>query len=121
LCEFATHAGKIRSIETATNLAMTDLTANDERAPAAIGDRLKLARLALDLSQRELCDRVGIGFSTYNQWEKGRKRPEIDEANKLCDRLGYSLDWIYRGDMSNLRRALAQRIDAFLASRRRKP
>lgn len=75
--------------------------APSERTPQAIGRRLKAAREALDLSQAELCRRTRIKPNTYNQWEKGA-RPQLDEAYKLVDELGYTLDFIYLGDTARL-------------------
>lgn len=70
--------------------------------PAVIGERLVRARLALGLTQSELADAAGIGRNTYNQWERGKGRPGLGEALKLCDKFGLTLDWIYRGDPSGL-------------------
>lgn len=71
-------------------------------AVVAIAARLVQTRLALGLNQRQLCKLSGIATNTYNQWEKAVGRPDIDEAEKLCAKLGYTLDWIYRGDASGL-------------------
>ena len=68
----------------------------------AIAARLIQTRKALGLNQTQLCKLAGIATNTYNQWEKAVGRPDIDEAEKLCAKLGYTLDWIYRGDASGL-------------------
>jgi transcriptional regulator with XRE-family HTH domain len=72
------------------------------RSPEAIADRLRATRRALGLNQRQLCERAGLLPQTYNQWEKAKGRPDLDGALALCDAFNLSLDWIYRGDPSQL-------------------
>ena len=80
------------------------------RTVAAIAARLQATRAALDLNQRKLCELSGIAPNTYNQWEKGRGRPDLDGAIALCDALGLTLDWIYRGDPSGLPQRIALKL-----------
>lgn len=81
-----------------------------ERTISAISRRLVVTREALGLSQAQLCRRTGIATNTYNQWEKGIGRPGLDQANRLCDGLGITLDWIYRADASSLPAKIADAI-----------
>jgi transcriptional regulator with XRE-family HTH domain len=73
-----------------------------ERSVPAIAHRLRITRIAIGINQTELCKRTGISKNTYNQWERGKGRPELDKAFLLCINLGYTLDWIYLGDPSGL-------------------
>jgi transcriptional regulator with XRE-family HTH domain len=75
-----------------------------------IAERLLWSREALGLTQAELCRRAGVKPNAYSQWEKGKGRPEIDKAKLLCVNLGYTLDWIYLGDMSGLPHAIASNL-----------
>lgn len=70
----------------------------------AIASRLIQTRKALGLNQRRLCNLAGVEPNTYNQWEKAKGRPELDQALKLCQTFGYAytLDWIYRGNALSL-------------------
>jgi transcriptional regulator with XRE-family HTH domain len=77
----------------------------------SIGHRLRLTRLALGLNQTQLCDLAGIARNTWNQWEKGNSRPQLDEAMKLVDAFGLTLDWIYLGDNSGLPHGLVLRLN----------
>ena len=77
-----------------------------------IAFRLRSTRIALELSQAELCRLTGIATNTWNQWEKGIGRPELDKALILCDKLGITIDWIYRGDPSGLPLRITQRMGA---------
>lgn len=68
-----------------------------------VGKRLLETRRALELKKADLCRLAGIATNTYSNWEPkdGRPaqgRPELDQAQKLCDAFGYTLDWIYRGN-----------------------
>jgi transcriptional regulator with XRE-family HTH domain len=80
------------------------------RTIEAIGHRLRLTRLALGLDQTQLCERAGIARNTWNQWEKGKGRPQLDEAMKLVDTFNITLDWIYLGDITGLPHGLALRL-----------
>lgn len=76
----------------------------------SISGRLIATRLAKGLKQSEFADRAGVARNTYNQYEKGISRPQIDEAIKLCETHGLTLEWIYRGISSGLPSDLAGRI-----------
>ena len=83
----------------------------------AVGERLRLSRQALGLSQVDFAQRAGIAANTYNQYERGRKLPSIANANALCDAHGLTLDWLFRDDASNLAYKLASAIQAIKAAR----
>ena len=82
-----------------------------------IANRLIASREALSLSAADLCRRSGIAPNTYSQWESANGRPSLDEAMKLCAALGYTLDWIYRGDPSGLPYQMASRLAGASSSR----
>lgn len=63
----------------------------------AVAYRLRLARAALGLSQAEFCRRTGIATNTWNNYEKGLNRISLEEAFKVVNATGISLDYIYRG------------------------
>lgn len=68
----------------------------------AIGMRLKAARLALGLSQKEVYEALGVGASTWHHWESGKRTPDPLVMAKLQKLHGISLDWIFAADPSNL-------------------
>jgi transcriptional regulator with XRE-family HTH domain len=80
----------------------------------AIGNRLRAMREALQLNQTELCAIAGFATNTYNQWERGHGRPDLDNALRLCEKFPVTMDWIYRGDAEHLPHGIAQRIQARL-------
>lgn len=70
---------------------------------ADIGARLVALRTSQsDLSQKDWALKHGFSQSQYNNWEKGNRRITVDEAQKLCDLYGLTLDFIYRGRRDGL-------------------
>lgn len=57
--------------------------------------RLKSARAALDLSQQELAEKVGVSRQTINAIEKGDYNPTINLCIAICRVLGKTLDDIF--------------------------
>lgn len=57
--------------------------------------RLKSARAALDLSQQELADKVGVSRQTINAIEKGDYNPTIHLCIAICKVLNKTLDDLF--------------------------
>ena len=57
--------------------------------------KLKAARAALDLSQQELADKVGVSRQTINAIEKGDYNPTIKLCLAICKALGKTLDELF--------------------------
>lgn len=60
--------------------------------------RLKSARAALDLSQQELADQVGVSRQTINAIEKGDYNPTIRLCIAICKVLNKTLDDLFWED-----------------------
>lgn len=60
--------------------------------------RLKSARAALDLSQQQLADAVGVSRQTINSIEKGDYNPTIRLCLSICRVLGKTLDELFWED-----------------------
>lgn len=82
-----------------------------------IGERLRLTREALGLSQAQFARKAEVSSSAYNQYERGRMRPAIDQAIKIRDAHKLTLDWIFLGDNSGLKASLADAIKALRQAR----
>lgn len=54
--------------------------------------KMKSARAALDLSQQELADKVGVSRQTINAIEKGDYNPTINLCIAICRILNKTLD-----------------------------
>jgi transcriptional regulator with XRE-family HTH domain len=88
----------------------------NDRSLRSIGERLTLARKTIGRTQADFARQARVSNSAYNQYERGRKRPAVDQANRLCDAYQLTLDWIYRGDLRGLPEALHGRIIELQAS-----
>ena len=56
---------------------------------------MKSARAALDLSQQELADKVGVSRQTINAIEKGDYNPTINLCIAICRLLNKTLDELF--------------------------
>lgn len=63
--------------------------------------RLKSARAALDLSQQQLAEAVGVSRQTINAIEKGDYNPTIKLCRAICRVLGKTLDELFWEDEEN--------------------
>ena len=63
--------------------------------------KLKSARAALDLSQQDLAEKVGVSRQTINAIEKGDYNPTINLCRAICKVLGKTLDDIFGEDDSS--------------------
>ena len=57
--------------------------------------KLKSARAALDLSQKQLAEKVGVSRQTINAIEKGDYNPTIKLCIAICRTLGKTLDDLF--------------------------
>ena len=57
--------------------------------------RLKSARAALDLSQQQLAEKVGVSRQTINAIEKGDYNPTIKLCIAICRTLRKTLDDLF--------------------------
>ena len=57
--------------------------------------RMKSARAALDMSQQDLADAVGVSRQTINAIEKGDYNPTIKLCRAICRVLGKTLDELF--------------------------
>src|ERR1700761_4684074 len=62
----------------------------------AIGDRLKLIRIELGHTQKNMSDLLGLGIRTWQTYELGSSLPKAETLNQLSA-LGYSIDWVLTG------------------------
>ena len=57
--------------------------------------KMKAARAAMDLSQQELAERVGVSRQTISAIEKGDYNPTINLYISICIELGKTLDELF--------------------------
>lgn len=76
---------------------------NDAFPYRDIGERLSRIRNGFsEMSQREWAEKHGFSPTRYNNWEKGTRRIPVDEAERLCNLYGLTLDAVYRGRLDGL-------------------
>lgn len=52
------------------------------------GQRIKAARRAAGITQKELGEKLGISFQSVAQWENDLRNPKIETLQRLADALG---------------------------------
>ena len=57
-------------------------------------DRLKEARLAKALRQRDMADVMGIINRAYQHYEEGSREPNLEKLKLICKLLEVSADWL---------------------------
>ncbi|MCL2416138.1 MAG: helix-turn-helix transcriptional regulator [Defluviitaleaceae bacterium] len=60
--------------------------------------KLKSARAAKDMSQKDLAEAVGVTRQTINAIEKGDYNPSINLCKAICKTLGKTLDELFWED-----------------------
>lgn len=60
----------------------------------AFAERLKELRKQAHLTQVELAKRLGIGQSSYADWERGKKKPTQENLVKIAQILNVSIDYL---------------------------
>jgi transcriptional regulator with XRE-family HTH domain len=69
-------------------------------ATREIGLRIMAARLALGMSQADLCKLLDMDSSQISQWETGKHRPSLDAVVQLLPFLEVDLDYVFLGDIA---------------------
>lgn len=64
----------------------------------SISEKLKQARLAVNLTQEVVAEKVGVSRQTMSNWENGRSYPDIVSIIILSDIYGMTLDSLLKGD-----------------------
>ena len=77
-------------------------TVLDQTAPAAIGERLRVAREAADITQAAAAEAAGMARTTLLAIEKGQRRIRIDELQRLAQCYGISVNALFRQEAVQL-------------------
>ena len=59
-----------------------------------LGNRLKIRRDTLNLTQKQIAEKLNINQVTYLGYEKDKHKPDIDTLSKLADILHTSIDYL---------------------------
>lgn len=69
--------------------------------PVYFGDKIRTARKAAKLTQRELADKIGVSNTSISNWEKNLSRPDPDIIQNLCWILGVSPNYFFDEETKN--------------------
>lgn len=64
-----------------------------------LGEKIKMKRVAISLTQQELADDLFVSRQTISNWELGKSYPDIDSLIRLSDQFSISLDDLLKGDI----------------------
>jgi transcriptional regulator with XRE-family HTH domain len=64
----------------------------------AFPDKLKYLRIKLNLTQKELADKLGVSQSSINYWEKGQRIPSIEAVAKISDFFDITIESLLSSD-----------------------
>lgn len=65
--------------------------------PINLGERLKQARKAAGLTQRQLAEKIGVSNTSVSNWEKGISSPDPDTIQHLCWALNVDPNFFFHG------------------------
>lgn len=66
-----------------------------------IGERLKKARLAKNLTQEQLAEKLDVSVAFLSRAERGNVKINLSRINQICDILNISISDILTGTASN--------------------
>ena len=96
-------ATEVRLVTPCRNVVLEHNSEGDERMNE-LGERLRELRVAAGLSQRELADRVGVGFPHISKVESGKERPSDELLVNVAPHLKVDADELHAGRFDVLER-----------------
>lgn len=58
-----------------------------------IGDKIKQVRIARNLTQQDLADKMGLKRNTISQWESGVRNVSVEQLIEIARVVGVTLDY----------------------------
>ena len=80
---------------------------------SVIGSRIKQARLAKNMTQEDLAEKLGVTDRAISKWENGRGMPDLSLMKPLCNELGITINDLLSGeviDKNNYQEKLEENI-----------
>lgn len=62
------------------------------------GENLKKLRFELKMSARELAERIGVSPGSIQNYEAGKREPNYNFMQILCQQLNVNLNWFVTGE-----------------------
>jgi DNA-binding XRE family transcriptional regulator len=73
-----------------------------ESRPERVGPRIRAMRETIALSPAQLADTIGLDRSTLSKIEQGKVGLGIHHGEAIAAQFGFGLNFIYRGDLSDV-------------------
>jgi len=80
------------------------------RVRREMGQRFKVLRLALGMTQLQLSEALGVSCATISAWESGRNPLDLVILAEAAERFGFTTDYVARGHTAGLAPGLADRL-----------
>lgn len=77
-----------------------------ESRPDRVGPRITALRETLTLSKAQFADSIGLDRSSLTKVEKGEMGLDIAAGERVAVIYGFGLDFIYRGDLTDVPQSL---------------
>jgi transcriptional regulator with XRE-family HTH domain len=84
-----------------------------------VGHRLEALRLALEMQRNEFAESFGLDPSSYTKTADGNKTLRSEAGFAISERWGVSMDYIYRGRLSDLPENLREKVLSNLNNQQR--
>lgn len=68
---------------------------------AIIGERIKKARLAKNLTQEQLAEKLDVSVAFLSRAERGDVKINLSRISQLCDLLDISISYVLTGTVCN--------------------
>lgn len=73
-----------------------------ESRPERVGPRVTALREAMSMTKAQLADSIGLDRSTLTKVEKGETGLDIAKGEAIAALYGFGLNYIYRGDLTDV-------------------
>lgn len=73
-----------------------------ESDPVRVGPRVRALRETLGMSKADFADSIEMDRSTLSKIERGTGGLDIKNGERIARLYGYGLDYIYRGELSDV-------------------
>lgn len=70
---------------------------SSRNAFAVVGERIRLARVARNLTQEDVANASGMNLSYYGKLERGQNNPTLDTLIRVADVIGAALPDLVTG------------------------
>lgn len=85
--------------------------------PVTLGERIKKARKALDLTQQEFANRIGTTQNVLANYESGRRNPSASAFNNICKTFNIHETWLRTGEGEMFVPQPTDTLEAFIRER----